>query len=60
VHTGVLLPPGKHHLSYRFQPPGLRLSLMAIHLALLAILILAGIGRGHQGIAPAPEHPDSR
>jgi uncharacterized membrane protein YfhO len=60
VHTGVLLPPGTHQLSYSFKPPGLMISLIAIHLALLAILTLAGIGRGHQAMTSAPEHPDSR
>jgi hypothetical protein len=60
VHTGVLLPPGNHQLSYSFKPPGLMLSLIAMHLALLALLTLAAIGRGHQAIARAPDHPDSR
>ena len=55
IHTGVLLPPGTHQLSYEFRPPGLLMSLAATHLALLALLGLAFIGRGTGATITASE-----
>ncbi len=60
VHTGVLLPPGDHQLSFRFMPPGLRVSLLSTHFALLIILTLASWGRRRLHSTSEPPSPDSR
>jgi hypothetical protein len=53
---GVFLPPGKHTVEFRFEPPNgsLYVSLAAIALGLFLCGFLAFTGR-EQGTAPEPE-----
>jgi len=41
VRTGVLVPPGEHQLTARFEPPGLRAALLAAAVGWLGLLGLA-------------------
>ncbi|MCO4771373.1 MAG: glycosyltransferase family 39 protein [Deltaproteobacteria bacterium] len=53
VHQGVILEAGEHRMAWRFEPPGLRASLIAAGLAWLLMLAGVLLGRGRRPVHPA-------